>query len=260
MSKKIYDEEIGNDVDWGGDSSTGGLPVSGRRVQENIKKRFKALNDSNQVILESIATEIHERETSITNTVSGYKAAVKKVEVELEKEKEERIYADDTLTLNLTKEINARKSEGESLRTSISNETTERASAISDVKSVFKTATDRLNTTLEKEIEDRSAQTDMLTKNLSKETASRKEEGESLRTSISNETTERKEETANLKSKIAKETADREAAILEEVEARTSIENALDSLRSMLTTTMTEKEYDALPKKESNRVYLITEE
>ncbi|MCL1606683.1 MULTISPECIES: leucine-rich repeat domain-containing protein [Mediterranea] len=34
---KLYDEKITKATDWGGDESTGGLPVSGRRVQEFIK-------------------------------------------------------------------------------------------------------------------------------------------------------------------------------------------------------------------------------
>ena len=38
MANKIYDEEINKNTDWGGDSTTGNLPVSGRRVQEFIKK------------------------------------------------------------------------------------------------------------------------------------------------------------------------------------------------------------------------------
>ena len=38
MANKIYDEEINKHTDWGGDSSTGDLPVSGTRVQEFIKK------------------------------------------------------------------------------------------------------------------------------------------------------------------------------------------------------------------------------
>lgn len=38
MSKKVYDGEINKNTDWGGDSTTGNLPVSGRRVQEFIKK------------------------------------------------------------------------------------------------------------------------------------------------------------------------------------------------------------------------------
>ena len=37
MAKKLYDEKITKATDWGGDESTGGLPVSGRRVQEFIK-------------------------------------------------------------------------------------------------------------------------------------------------------------------------------------------------------------------------------
>lgn len=38
--KKVYDEEINKKTDWGGDGSTNNLPVSGRRVQEFIKKEL----------------------------------------------------------------------------------------------------------------------------------------------------------------------------------------------------------------------------
>lgn len=38
MANKIYDKEINKYTDWGGDSSTENLPVSGARVQEFIKK------------------------------------------------------------------------------------------------------------------------------------------------------------------------------------------------------------------------------
>ena len=37
MSNKIYDEEINKHIDWGGDENTGGLPVSGGKVQKFIK-------------------------------------------------------------------------------------------------------------------------------------------------------------------------------------------------------------------------------
>ena len=37
---KVFDNPITLDTDWGGDSSTGNLPVSGRRVQELIKNTF----------------------------------------------------------------------------------------------------------------------------------------------------------------------------------------------------------------------------
>lgn len=40
MAKKIYDEEITKQQDWGGDESTGNLPVAGGRVQEFIKNTF----------------------------------------------------------------------------------------------------------------------------------------------------------------------------------------------------------------------------
>lgn len=41
MANKIYDKEINKYTDWGGDSSTENLPVSGTRVQEFIKKTLE---------------------------------------------------------------------------------------------------------------------------------------------------------------------------------------------------------------------------
>ena len=41
MANKIYDKEINKYTDWGGDSSTENLPVSGARVQEFIKKTLE---------------------------------------------------------------------------------------------------------------------------------------------------------------------------------------------------------------------------
>lgn len=40
MAKKTYNEKITPNTDWGGDSSTGGLPVAGSRVQEFIKEQL----------------------------------------------------------------------------------------------------------------------------------------------------------------------------------------------------------------------------
>lgn len=40
MAKKYYDEEIDKHIDWGGDETTGGLPVRGNRIQEFIKNTF----------------------------------------------------------------------------------------------------------------------------------------------------------------------------------------------------------------------------
>ena len=40
MAKKTYNEKITPKTDWGGDSSTGGLPVAGYRVQEFIKEQL----------------------------------------------------------------------------------------------------------------------------------------------------------------------------------------------------------------------------
>lgn len=42
---KYYDKTIVDATDWGGDSSTGGLRVSGGRVQEYIKGRFSGLDE-----------------------------------------------------------------------------------------------------------------------------------------------------------------------------------------------------------------------
>ena len=36
MAKKIYDEKISKSTDWGGDESTGGLPVAGGRIQGGL--------------------------------------------------------------------------------------------------------------------------------------------------------------------------------------------------------------------------------
>lgn len=40
MAKKIYDEKISKSTDWGGDESTGGLPVAGERIQEYLKEQL----------------------------------------------------------------------------------------------------------------------------------------------------------------------------------------------------------------------------
>lgn len=40
MAKEYYDKEIDKHTDWGGDESTGGIPVKGNRVQEFIKNTF----------------------------------------------------------------------------------------------------------------------------------------------------------------------------------------------------------------------------
>lgn len=40
MAKEYYDKEIDKHTDWGGDDSTGGIPVKGNRVQEFIKNTF----------------------------------------------------------------------------------------------------------------------------------------------------------------------------------------------------------------------------
>ena len=42
MAKEIYDNDIDKYVDWGGDESTGWLPVSGRAVQKFIKDTLES--------------------------------------------------------------------------------------------------------------------------------------------------------------------------------------------------------------------------
>ena len=43
MAKKIWDEDItGYEQDWGGDDSTGNLPISGRAVQKFLKQELNS--------------------------------------------------------------------------------------------------------------------------------------------------------------------------------------------------------------------------
>lgn len=49
MAKKTYNEKITPKTDWGGDSSTGGLPVAGYRVQEFIKEQLNLRATTEQV-------------------------------------------------------------------------------------------------------------------------------------------------------------------------------------------------------------------
>ena len=49
MAKKTYNEKITPKTDWGGDSSTGGLPVAGYRVQEFIKEQLNLRATTDQV-------------------------------------------------------------------------------------------------------------------------------------------------------------------------------------------------------------------
>lgn len=40
MAKELYDREIDKNITWGGDETTGGLPVKGKRIQDFIKNTF----------------------------------------------------------------------------------------------------------------------------------------------------------------------------------------------------------------------------
>jgi hypothetical protein len=42
MAEKVWNNPIDEHVDWGGDDSTGGLPVSGKQVQDFIKRSLKS--------------------------------------------------------------------------------------------------------------------------------------------------------------------------------------------------------------------------
>lgn len=46
MAKEYYDQPITDTQKWGGDASTGGLEVKGRRVQEWIKNKVSALENA----------------------------------------------------------------------------------------------------------------------------------------------------------------------------------------------------------------------
>ena len=64
---EYYDEEINRNTDWGGDASTGGIPVSGGRVQEWLKNEINgkfgvirissSINEQNFYSLEMFATK-----------------------------------------------------------------------------------------------------------------------------------------------------------------------------------------------------------
>jgi hypothetical protein len=68
---KYYDEEITRDTDWGGDESTGGLAVSGGRVQAWLKNEINGkfgiirmsstINEQNFYSLEMFATKEDEQ-------------------------------------------------------------------------------------------------------------------------------------------------------------------------------------------------------
>ena len=45
MPRPIYNSKITRATDWGGDASTGNVPVSGARVQEYIKEEITSLDE-----------------------------------------------------------------------------------------------------------------------------------------------------------------------------------------------------------------------
>ena len=44
MATKLWEQEIDKTVDWGGDNSTGGAPVSGQYVQKFLKEPLSFLH------------------------------------------------------------------------------------------------------------------------------------------------------------------------------------------------------------------------
>lgn len=80
MAKKVYDERITATVDWGGDESTGGLPVSGRRVQEFIKEQlsgkmgmfyYDATNNRYLVFADAASRDAYLGDTTKTELILG---------------------------------------------------------------------------------------------------------------------------------------------------------------------------------------------
>lgn len=64
MAKNIYDEKIDKNTDWGGDESTGGLPVSGRRVQEFIKGELNGKYGYSRVMDEKFLQQFPDEESA----------------------------------------------------------------------------------------------------------------------------------------------------------------------------------------------------
>jgi hypothetical protein len=68
---EYYDNEIKRDTDWGGDDSTGNIPVSGGRIQEWLKNEINgkygvirissSMNEQNFYSLEMFSTREDER-------------------------------------------------------------------------------------------------------------------------------------------------------------------------------------------------------
>lgn len=80
MGKKVYDERITASVDWGGDESTGGLPVAGRRVQEFIKEQligkmgmfhFDTANNRYLVFADADSRDAYLADPTQTNLILG---------------------------------------------------------------------------------------------------------------------------------------------------------------------------------------------
>ena len=68
MAKKIYDEKISKSTDWGGDESTGGLPVAGGRIQEYLKEQLDGKAVSSTMIQVITVTWYSLMPIPVTNT------------------------------------------------------------------------------------------------------------------------------------------------------------------------------------------------
>ena len=77
MAKEYYDQPISDSTKWGGDNSTGGLQVRGRRVQEWIKNKVSALESADESLdgrldaVEDFDTQADERLTQIEGSIAG---------------------------------------------------------------------------------------------------------------------------------------------------------------------------------------------
>lgn len=69
MAKKTYNEKIAPTTDWGGDESTGGLPVAGNRVQEFIKEQLNS-KSNNKDMTEKLSV-INKNITKSKNDISN---------------------------------------------------------------------------------------------------------------------------------------------------------------------------------------------
>lgn len=146
---KIYDETITDKTDWGGDSSTGNLPVSGRRVQEYIKNKLTTLKqndadnvkaleqeviDRNKAISQAVAQEASIRETAITEEIKNRDKAISAAFALEASNRQDAIDAEASnrsraIASAITQEVEDRNA---AIEEAVKTERTNRTTAISD--------------------------------------------------------------------------------------------------------------------------------